>query len=140
MTTPAAAALYLAQHRLAVEGHGWAVVNPNDRPIDGLPIIYGFNNGGSPGLLSAVLIAADGTVLGRHGCSAEGYMEHDLGILEGSRPDRHETFAEHYPDGYKMEFVPSSAFDYETGSWAVPSLERALKLNKQRAECAKLGK
>lgn len=32
-------------------------------------------------------------------------MRHDLGILEGTRPDRHETFREHYPDGYQMDFV-----------------------------------
>lgn len=32
-------------------------------------------------------------------------MPGDLGIIEGARPDRHETFREHYPDGYRMEFV-----------------------------------
>ena len=41
-------------------------------------------------------------------CSHEGYMTHDLGILEGSKPDRHETFRKHYPDGYRMDFVPMS--------------------------------
>jgi hypothetical protein len=69
-------------------------------------VIYGFNNGGSAGLLSAVLIAEDGTTLGGHACSAEGYMPYDLGVIEGSRPDRHETFRAHYPEGYRMEFVP----------------------------------
>lgn len=33
-------------------------------------------------------------------------MLSDLGILEGTRPDRHKKFAEHYPKGYRMEFVP----------------------------------
>jgi hypothetical protein len=32
-------------------------------------------------------------------------MPADLGILEGTRPDRHEEFKAHYPDGYRMEFV-----------------------------------
>lgn len=105
MTTPAAEALYLAQHRLSVEGKGWAVFNPHNRPLDELPVIYGFNNGGSPGWYSGVLLAEDGKYLGGHVCSHEGYMPHDLGVLEGSRPDRHETFREHYPDGYRMEFV-----------------------------------
>jgi len=83
----------------------WAVHNPLNKPIGELPVIYGFNNGGSRQFLSACLIAEDGTELGGHCCSAEGYMPHDLGILEGSRPDRHETFRQHYPDGYRMEFV-----------------------------------
>ena len=29
----------------------------------------------------------------------------DLGILDGSRPDFHERFKQHYPDGYRMVFV-----------------------------------
>ena len=33
-------------------------------------------------------------------------MPHDLGVLEGTRPDRHERFRKHYPDGYRMVFVP----------------------------------
>ena len=33
---------------------------------------------------------------------------HDLGfVLTDERPDSHETFREHYPDGYRMEFVPA---------------------------------
>lgn len=108
MTTPAAAALYLAQHLYEWEGKGYAVYNPHDRPIAELPMIYGFNNGGSPQFLSAVLLAEDGTHLGGHICSAEGYMPHDLGVLEGSRPDRHEHFKAHYPDGYRMDFVPAA--------------------------------
>ena len=68
-------------------------------------MIYGFNNGGSPGWFSGVLFAEDGTPLGGHICSHEGYMRGDLGIIEGYRPDRHEAFRQHYPDGYRMEFV-----------------------------------
>ena len=108
MTTPAAANLYLAQHLLVHEGKGWAVFNPNAVPVEQLPIIYGFNNGGSESWLNAVLIAEDGTGLGGHVCSHEAYMPHDLGILEGARPDRHETFRAHYPNGYRMVFVPYS--------------------------------
>lgn len=88
-----------------MEGKDWAIYNPNELSLDQLPVIYGFNNGGSPGWYEGVLIAEDGTYIGNHLCSAEGYMPHDLGILEGTRPDRHETFRKHYPDGYRMEFV-----------------------------------
>jgi len=112
MTTPAAARLYEAQHLLEMEGKGWEIYNPHDKPIAELPCITGFNNGGSAGLLSAIAIADDGTVLGGHACSSEGYMPHDLGILEGTRPDRHEeSYKKHYPEGYRMRFVSSDAVD-----------------------------
>lgn len=84
---------------------GVAIHNPNGVAEADLPVIYGFNNGGSAGWMEASLVAQDGTYLGGHICSAEGYMPHDLGVIEGSRPDRHETFRKHYPDGYRMEFV-----------------------------------
>ncbi len=126
MTTPAAAAMYLAQHIWECEDKGWAVHNPLSKPVEELPVIYGFNNGGPSGLLHAVLIAEDGTQLGGHGCSHEGYMPHDLGILEGSRPDRHETFRQHYPDGYRMEFVGYK--DYKTHD----KLKAAVELCNQR--------
>ena len=105
MTTPVAAASCLAQHRHELRGRKVSVHNPKNKPVDELPVIFGFNNGGSPGWLDAILIAEDGTVLGSHCCSHESYMPHDLGILEGTRSDRHETFREHYPDGYRMQFV-----------------------------------
>lgn len=94
------------------------VFNPNNRPESELPAIYGFNNGGSPGLLSGVLIAADGTVLGSHCCSHEAYMPGDLGVTEGHRSDRHETFRAHYPGGYRMEFVSHEAVPAHAGLMA----------------------
>jgi len=105
MTTQLAAALYEAEHAHRHEGRRTAVFNPHGKPIDELPTIYGFNNGGSPGWMDAVLLADDGTYLGGHRCSSEVYMPADLGVIEGTRPDRHETFRTHYPDGYRMEFV-----------------------------------
>lgn len=105
MTTPAREALYLAQHLVQWEGKGYAHFNPHGKPLEDLPVIYGFNNGGGPHFYDAVLISEDGKILGGHGCSHEGYMLSDLGILSGSRPDRHEEFKAHYPDGYRMDFV-----------------------------------
>lgn len=107
MTTPAAANFYLAEHLWQMEGKPMCIFNPHDKQVETLPVIFGFNNGGSPGWYSAQLIAEDGTWLGGHICSHEGYMRHDLGIIDGSRPDRHkEQFQPHYPDGYRMVFVP----------------------------------
>lgn len=131
MTTPAAARLYEAQHQLAMEGKQYAVYNPHNKPLHELPFIIGFNNGGSDGWYSAVLIAEDGHGLGGHICSSEGYMLHDLGILEGTRPDRHETFKSHYPDGYRMDFVPS------TNVLSDERLTKAYELNQQLAAAAK---
>lgn len=127
MTTERAAALYLAQHNYTWGGQPVAIHNPHGKPIDDLPVIYGFNNGGSQGLWSAVLLAEDGACLGGHACSAEGYMPHDLGVIEGSRPDRHETFREHYPDGYRMEFVPGAEV------LSHPGLEAAYQRNQAKA-------
>lgn len=115
MTTEKAAAHYLARHEHEMEDKRYAVFNPHGKPVDELPIIWGFNNGGEPGWLRAQLLAEDGTALGAHICSAEGYMLHDLGILEGTRPDRHETFRKHYPDGYRMEFVGSPQSKIHSG-------------------------
>jgi hypothetical protein len=108
----------------------YAVHNPHGKPLEELPVIYGFNNGGSPGWYSGVLLAEDGTCLGGHICSHEVYMSGDLGILAGSRPDRHETFREHYPDGYRMEFVGEA--DVRTH----PGLEAAYQRNQAQREAA----
>lgn len=105
MTTQAAENLYLAQHLMEWEGVPYAAYNPHNKPVDDLPVIYGFNNGGSQYFLHACIISEDGEELGQHMCTNEGYMRSDLGVLEGSRFDRHELFREKYPDGYRMDFV-----------------------------------
>ena len=127
MTTEAAENFYLAQYQLEMQGRELAMYNPKNKPIDELPIIYGFNNSGSPGMLSAVLLAEDGTGLGSHACSHEGYMPGDLGILKGTRPDRHKGFRDHYPEGYRMTFVESQNIDRHKG------LNKAFGLNKEQA-------
>ena len=129
MTTPQAERQYLAEHLERCRDKKWAVVNPNDVPEEELPVIYGFNNGGGSGLYHAVLIAEDGTGLGGHCCSHEGYMPNDLGILEGTREDRHKTFLEHYPDGYRMEFV--SHTEVESHEKLMLAFERNQEMAKQ---------
>jgi hypothetical protein len=131
MTTEAKAKLYEARHVLEWEGIPFAVHNPLSKPIEDLPVIYGFNNGGRVGLLSAVLIAEDGTSLGGHCCSFEGYMPHDLGCIEGARPDRHEEFQKHYPDGYRMEFVGHKNVEKHEKLMAAIGLANAKALSSQ---------
>lgn len=105
-----------------------AVFNPMDVDPATLPIIYGFNNGGSPGFYYAQLIAEDGEVMGSHLCSHEGYMPGDLGIIEGHRADRHESFKMKYPSGYRMCFVPYDEVDTH------PGLEEACLRNQAESE------
>jgi len=94
------------------------------------PKIYCFSNvvGGGDG--PAVALAEDGTVLGSHWCSHEGFVCNDLGVNEGARPDRHETYRKHYPDGYEMEFVRASDVAGHEG------LQKAFALNQEQGNAA----
>lgn len=85
--------------------------------------IYCFSNavGGGDGI--AYAMADDGTVLGSHLCSSEYYVPHDLGVIEGTRLDRHEGYKKHFPNGYEMEFVPSRDVKEHKG------LKEAFRLN-----------
>ena len=128
MTTREAAKAYLLSHTVQWGDKVYAVFNPHDKPVEELPVIYGFNDGGSPDWWRGQLLSEDGTALGSHICSNEGYMPHDLGVLEGSRPDRHKTFQTHYPDGYRMEFISySDVFNHE-------GLKRAIERNSLKSE------
>ena len=93
--------------------------------------IYCFSNvvGGGDGI--AYAMAEDGTVLGSHWCSHEYYVPNDLGVIEGSRPDRHEDYKKHYPNGYEMEFVRSNEAENHKG------LQKAFELNRIQGENAK---
>lgn len=109
----------------------YAVHNPHGKPEAELPVIYGFNNGGGGDLWEGCLIAEDGEILGGHACSNEGFMRGDLGVLEGRRPDRHETFRKHYPDGYRMDFVGYQEVEGHAG------INAAFKKHKQRTAPSK---
>lgn len=87
------------------------------------PKIFCFSNvvGGGEGM--AYALAEDGTVLGSHLCSHEIYVQYDLGVAEGYRPDRHDDYKSHYPNGYQMEFVPAHDVGCHEG------ISRAMKLN-----------
>lgn len=89
------------------------------------PNIYCFSNVESGGNGIAYAMAEDGTVLGSHWCSHECYVSGDLGVTKGARPDRHETYKEHYPDGYEMIFVPASEVKTHKG------ISNAIKLNQK---------
>lgn len=95
----------------------YAVFNPKNQPELNLPIIYAFNNGGryADGNVLGVLISESGFLLGSHVCSNESFMLKDLGVLSGSREDRHETFREFYPNGYRMEFVSEKDVENHEG-------------------------
>jgi hypothetical protein len=91
------------------------------------PKIFCFSNvvGGGEG--PAIAMAEDGTILGSHFCSHEGFARGDLGFLPGSRPDRHKDYAKHYPNGYEMVFVYADEIGKHEG------LQAAFKLNQEQA-------
>jgi hypothetical protein len=98
--------------------------NPNNLPVEELPYIIGFNNGGPEHLRSAVSIAQDGTVLGTHVCTHEGWMISDLGLsAETLKEHRTEAYIEHYPNGYRTTFIT-----YNEAHHCAP-LKEALALN-----------
>lgn len=109
--------------------HEVEVFNPHNKPVEELPVIYGFPNGrfGHDDLCGQ-LLAEDGTPLGGHVCSNEYFMVGDLGVSKGSRPDRHEGFRKHYPDGYRMEFVEGAQVKTH------PGLEAACQRNREAAK------
>ncbi len=91
------------------------------------PKIFVFSaTGGGDGICYA--LAEDGAVLGSHYCSDEYFAKGDLGVDEGSRSDRHETYAKHYPDGYEMEFVPVKDLNDHEG------VTEAIRLNHLQGE------
>ena len=68
----------------------------------------------------AFAMAEDGTVLGTHWCSAEYFVQFDLG---DSREDRKAAYEKHYPDGYEIEFIPLTEVTTHAG------LTEAYRLN-----------
>lgn len=128
MTSDAQQKYYESKHAAKWGSEVWAVHNPHNKPVNELPVIYGWNNGSTSaigGCMYGELVAEDGTLFPGHVCTSEVYMPHDLGILKGSRPDRHENFRTHYPDGYRMEFVSYEDVPDHTG------LQAAFKLVKE---------
>lgn len=101
------------------------VENPKGLPEDQLPFIWVFINGWFAGPVGQA-VSQDGFGLGSHACSSESYIYQDLGIAPGSRPDRHKTYFEHYPDGYVLQYVP----DFEIAGHE--SLQKAFKLAEER--------
>jgi len=79
----------------------------------------------------AYAISDTGLVLGTHCCSEDAYVPHDLGVDEGARPDRLETYAKYFPNGYEMEFIPNDRVENHRG------LQEAIKKNQEM--CCKNG-
>jgi len=128
MTTKEAAATYLRQHLIGTRGRSVVVFNPHNKPEEELPYITAFSNGGSPGWKTCYAIADNGKVIGSHICSDEHYAPADLAVIEGYRTDRHKTYQEHYPDGYRMRFI----FEKDVKSDKI--LAKALEENKKLKE------
>lgn len=129
MTTPQAAANYLQQHLDATKHLKVVVYNPNNVDEENLPVIYGFNNGGNERLIQVVALAEDGTGLDSHYCSNEQYLVSDLEIVGDSESSNHiKYYRSHYPQGYRMEYVPYDSIKTHD------KLQKAISLNQQQGE------
>lgn len=94
--------------------------------------IYCFLNVKEDGEGPAYALGEDGVLLGSHYCSCEGFVKGDLGVIEGTRPDRHKVYAKHFPEGYEMVFVPISELATHEG------VEKAYQLHLKLCEEGKL--
>lgn len=104
-----------------------SIHNPHDQPLDSLPVIYGYCKGGGF-LLRGIVVAEDGTLFGGYAHRTDEGLQKSLGMIEGSRPDRQEVFRDHYPDGYRTQYVTFREFRAGT----VPGLVRALELSQEK--------
>lgn len=105
------------------KGGGLAGHPDADRDHD-LPRIYTFCNSCSPEWHGALALAEDGTCLAEHLCSNHGWIYHDLGVNEDGR--NRDKYAEHYPDGFVVEFVENPKEH--------PGVQAAYKLNQEQPE------
>lgn len=97
------------------------------QPDNGLPKIFVFCNGVNALGVIGCAIAEDGTVLGGHASSSQEWMKHDMGVT-GSW--KHDKYAEHYPGGYEVVFVPSD----EVKAKSHAGLEAAYKRHLEHAD------
>lgn len=97
------------------------------------PKIFVFSNVLDGGDGPCYAIAESGHILGSHWCSHEGFARGDLGVTPGSRPDRHKTYAKHYPDGYEMVFVPSAEIESHDALQAAFKMNEALPAEEDSA-------
>ena len=73
-------------------------------------------------------LAEDGQCLAQHLSSNVAWSQHDMGLTSDWK---HDVYAEHYPDGYELEWVDDP---HTHEGWL-----KAMELNKKLADEAKLG-
>ena len=87
--------------------------------------IFVFCNSCAPQWHSAVAIAADGTGLTGHVCSGHAWFDHDMGF---SSNWKHDVYDKHYPEGWELEYVETTAIaNHER-------LQKAFKLHRAMQE------
>ena len=82
--------------------------------------IYCFINSSSPSFIHVVALGDDGKVLAGHSSSTEGWAKHDIGITSDWK---HDSYKEHFPDGYELEWVDSKDVKTHEG------LQKAIEIN-----------
>lgn len=68
-----------------------------------LPAIYIFANNRIQGEPNCIALAEDGTCVGGHFSSSNGFARLDMGLVEGHDwSKKNEGYAKHYPNGYRL--------------------------------------
>lgn len=96
-----------------------------------LPKIYCFVNGGRGTDWQIVMaIAEDGNCLAGHVSSHKQWAKHDIGLTSDWN---HDKYAEHYPDGYELEWIDNPKIGQHAG------LDLAYERNQSFAEAENPG-
>lgn len=101
------------------------IYNPKNRPEAELPVIYGFPTtqyGDTD--WGGIALTQEGVKLAQHVSSCEGWLAIDLGTSKFGNAVRHNTFVEHYPDGFKTEYVDSQQTEHEGLKAAIEACNR----------------
>ena len=85
--------------------------------------LYCVHGGFRPIDVIGYALAEDGTGLGSHLSSDGDYSMHDMGLTSSWK---HDTYSEHYPEGYELEWIDECNLDNHSG-WV-----KAFNINQKR--------
>lgn len=133
--------MYPNRQSAAVHGGPWpnandrsAMQDPNQNPQQHpKPTIYCFIQGEPwPGDVSVVALAESGALLASHVSSSAEWARNDIGAPpEGAEltpigHSKHRVYGEHYPKGYRVEWVERDAVESHPGVQAAYDANRKL--------------
>lgn len=105
---------FVAKHR-----HGKPIdpliYNPAHRPIDELPVIYGYVSGANPKGCLCLAVSSDGDYLGNRWCTSPEFMAYDLSLAIDGGCQMIKFYLERYQNGFRCVAVPHGEEDSHVG-------------------------